>query len=53
MAVLRSLEVDGFGKVKLLDDDTGAHVEVGADDVHELVAGLFGGTVRVDLENNL
>lgn len=48
VAVLGRLEVDGPGKVELLDDDTGAHVEVLADDLDELVRGLGGGAVGVD-----
>ena len=43
------LEVDGAGKVELLDNHTGTHVEVLADDGDELVGGLVGGAVRVDL----
>jgi hypothetical protein len=50
VAVLRGLEVDGLGEIKLLDDHTGTHVEVVADDLDELVAGLLGGTVGVHLQ---
>jgi hypothetical protein len=50
VAVLRGLEVDGLGEVKLLDDHTRTHVEVVADDLDELVAGLLGGTVGVNLQ---
>jgi hypothetical protein len=50
VAVLRGLEVDGLGEVKLLDDHTRAHVEVVADDLDELVAGLLGGTIGVNLQ---
>lgn len=48
MAVLGRLQVDGPCQVELLDDDTGAHVEVLADDLDELVRGLGGGAVGVD-----
>lgn len=48
MAVLGRLQVDRPGQVELLDDDTGAHVEVVADDLDELVRGLGGGAVGVD-----
>lgn len=48
MAVLGRLQVDGPGQVELLDDDTGAHVEVVADDLDELVRGLGRGAVGVD-----
>ncbi len=50
MTVLGSLEVDGLGEVKLLDDDTGAQVEVVADDLDELIRGLGGGAVGVDVD---
>lgn len=39
VTVLSSLEVDGLGQIKLLDNDTGSHVEVGLDDVDEVVGG--------------
>jgi hypothetical protein len=42
VAVLSGLEIDGLGKVELLDNDTWSHVEVGADDLDELVRGLLG-----------
>lgn len=48
VAVLGRLQVDGPCQVELLDDDTGAHVEVLADDLDELVRGLGGGAVGVD-----
>lgn len=48
MAVLGRLQVDGPCEVELLDDDTGAHVEVVADDLDELLRGLGGGAVGVD-----
>ena len=50
MAVLGGLEVDGLGKVELLDNDTGAEVEVVADDLDELVRGLLRGAVGVDVD---
>ena len=50
MTVLGSLEVDGLGEVKLLDDDTRAQVEVVADDLDELIRGLGGGAVGVDVD---
>jgi len=37
VTVLGSLAVDGVGEVKLLDNDTGAHVEVGVDDLNKLL----------------
>lgn len=49
MSVLGGLEVDGAGKVELLDDDTGSHVEVLADDGNQLVGVLVRSTVGVDL----
>lgn len=48
MAVLGGLAVDGVGEVKLLDDDTGAHVEVGVDDLDELLGALLGGAVGLN-----
>jgi len=50
VAVLGGLEVDGLGKVELLDNDTGAEVEVVADDLDELVRGLLRGAVGVDVD---
>ena len=50
MTVLGSLEVDGLGQVKLLDDDTRAQVEVVADDLDELIRGLGRGAVGVDVD---
>ena len=50
MAVLGGLEVDGLGKIELLDDDTGAEVEVVADDLDELIGGLVGGAVGIDID---
>ena len=40
MAVLRSLLIDWLGQIKFLDDHTWAHVEIVADDLHELVRAL-------------
>lgn len=48
VAVLGGLEVDWLGQVELLDDHSGAEVEVGTDDLLKLVRGLIGGSVRVD-----
>lgn len=48
MAVLGSLAVDGVDEVELLDNDTGTHVEVGVDDVDELLGALLGGTVSLN-----
>lgn len=50
VAVLGRLEVDGLGKVELLDNDTGAEVEVGADDLDELIRVLLRGAVGVDVD---
>lgn len=48
VAVLGGLAVDGLGEVELLDNDTGTHVEVGVDDVDELLGALVGGAVGLD-----
>ena len=48
MTVLGSLEVDGLGKVQLLDNDTRTEVKVVADDLDELVGALVGCTVGLD-----
>lgn len=50
VAILGGLEVDGLGEVELLDNDTGAQVEVGADDRDKLVRVLLGGAVCVDVD---
>ena len=50
MAVLGRLEVDGLGQIQLLDDDTGAQVEVGADDLDKLIRGLGRRAVGVDVD---
>lgn len=50
VAVLGRLEVDGLGEVELLDNDTGAEVEVGADDLDELIRVLLRGAVGVDVD---
>lgn len=47
VAVLGRLAVDGLGEVQVLDDDTGTHVEVLADDLNELVGGLVRGAVEI------
>lgn len=49
MAVLGGLVVDGLSQVELLDDDTGAEVEVLQDNVNELVVVLVGGAVVLNL----
>lgn len=48
VTVLGGLEVDGFGKVEVLDDDTRAEIEVVSDDLNELVGGLGGGAVGLN-----
>ena len=48
VAVLGGLAVDGVDQVELLDNDTGAHVEVGLDDLDELLGALVGGAVGLD-----
>ena len=50
VAVLSGLEVDGVDEVKLLDDDTGAEVEVVLDNLDELVRGPLRGAVGLDKE---
>lgn len=49
VTVLGGLEVDGAVEVKLADNDTGAEVEVAVNDLDELVGGLVGGAVGVDV----
>jgi len=48
VAVLGGLAVDGVDEVELLDNDTGAHVEVGLDDLDELLGAPVGGAVGLD-----
>jgi hypothetical protein len=48
VTVLGSLEVDGLGKVQLLDNDTRTEVKVVANDLDKLVGALLGGTVGLD-----
>jgi hypothetical protein len=48
VTVLGGLEVDGLGKVELLDNDTGAEIKVLADDLDELIRRLLRGTVGLD-----
>lgn len=48
VTVLGSLAVDGVDEVELLDDDTRAHVEVGVDDINELLGALVRGAVGLD-----
>jgi len=50
VAVLGSLEVDGLGKVKLLDNDTRAQIKVVANDLDQLVRVLLRSTVSVDID---
>ncbi len=50
MAILGGLEVDRLREVQLLDDDTGTHVEVLANDFDQLVGAFVGGTIRLDKE---
>ena len=50
MAVLGSLEVDGLGQVQLLHNDTGAQVEVVANDLDKLIRVLVRGSVGVDID---
>lgn len=50
VAVLGSLEVDGAVQVELADNDTRSHVEVVTDDLDELLRGLLGGTVGVNVD---
>lgn len=45
VTVLSGLEVNGVDEVKLLDNDTGAEVEVVLDNFDKLVRGLVRGTV--------
>ncbi len=48
VTVLGGLKVDWLGQVELLDDHSRAEVEVGANDLLELVGGVVGGSVGVD-----
>lgn len=50
MTVLGSLAVDGLGKIKLLNDDTGLHVEVVTDNLDQLLGGLLRCAVGVDVD---
>jgi hypothetical protein len=50
VTVLGSLEVDGLIQVELTNNDTRSEVEVLADDLNELLRGLFGGAVGVDVD---
>jgi hypothetical protein len=50
VTVLGSLEVDGLGKVEFLDNHTGTHVKVLADDLDKLFRGLVAGAVALDEE---
>jgi len=48
VTVLGGGAVDWLDEVELLDNDTWAHVEVGLDDLDELVRGLVRGAVGLD-----
>ena len=48
MPIARRLVVDRLHEVQLLDDDTGSHVEVVADDLDELLARLVARAVGLD-----
>jgi hypothetical protein len=48
VTVLGRLEVDGVGQVELLNNDTGAEVEVVEDDLDKLFRGLVRGAVGLD-----
>lgn len=50
VAVLGGLEVDWAGQVELLDDHSWTEVEVGADDLLELIRGVVGGSVGVNVD---
>lgn len=50
MAVLGGLKVDGLGEIQLLDNDTGAEVEVVTDDLDKLIRVLLRGAVGVDVD---
>lgn len=50
MTVLGSLEVDGAVQAELTDNDTGAQIEVVADDLDKLIGVLLRGTVGVDVD---
>ena len=40
VAILGCLEVDGLGKVELLNNHTGSHIKVSVDDLDQLVRSL-------------
>lgn len=48
MTVLGRLVVDRVGQVKLLDDDTGPHIKVVANDFDKLIAGLVASSVGLN-----
>ena len=50
VAILRGLVVDRLDQVELLDDNTRPHVEVLANDLHQLLRALVGGSVGVNVE---
>ena len=50
VSILGRLVVDRLYEVQVLHDDTGSQVEVGADDLDELVRGLGRGTVSLHEE---
>ena len=50
VTVLGGLEVDGAVEVQLADNDTGTQVKVLADDLDQLIGGLAGGAVGIDID---
>ena len=50
MTVLGGLEVDGTVKGELLDNNTRSEIEVGTDDLDELIGALVRGTVGIDVD---
>ena len=48
VTVLGSLEVDWFGEIELLDNDTWSEIEVLVDNGDEFIGATVGGTVGVD-----
>jgi hypothetical protein len=50
MAVLGRLEVNRLREVEFLDNNTGPHVEVRADDINELIRRPAARAVRIDVQ---
>ena len=48
VTVLGCLEVDGFGQVKLLNNNTWSEIEILMNDLDQLIGGLIRGAVGVD-----